>query len=113
MDCGADGAPGGSEGLALLDGNRYDLLVTDLMMPGLNGWQVVAAARRRDPALPVLMITGSAANIDLGNVREAGVTLLEKPLSLRDFKAAVSELLRSRLASGPRDPLTGSQTSGS
>jgi two-component system capsular synthesis sensor histidine kinase RcsC len=113
MDCGADAAPDGSEGLALIDRHRYDLLVTDLMMPGLNGWQVVAAARRRDPALPVIMITGSAADIDFGTVREAGVTLLEKPLSLRDFKTAVSELLRPRLASAPRDPRTNSQTSGS
>ncbi|MGH7268436.1 MAG: response regulator [Candidatus Rokuibacteriota bacterium] len=105
MDCAADSAPGGGEGLELFDRGSYDLLVTDLMMPGLNGWQVVAAARRRDPALPVIMITGSAANIDFGHVREASVTLLEKPLSLRDFKAAVSRLLGARLARAA-DPQT-------
>ena len=85
----------------------FELVVTDLMMPGLTGWQVIAALRQRDPDVPVIMITGSATNIDPAHLRASRVMLLEKPISLAGFKAAVTETLRTRLRP------EASQTSGS
>ena len=97
----ADEAPSGEEGLARLDRAAYDLVVTDLLMPGLSGWDVSEGVRRHDPTLPVLMVTGSATNLDVDRARELGVTILHKPIGLRDFRAVVQELLRAR-AGGAR-----------
>lgn len=52
-------APGGPEALAMLEeGPEPDLVLTDLGMPTVNGWQVAAAAKARYPGLPVALVTG-------------------------------------------------------
>jgi len=51
-------ASGGVEAIALLDEQQYDLLLVDLKMPGIDGMQVVAAARARQPDLAVIVLTG-------------------------------------------------------
>jgi CheY-like chemotaxis protein len=49
-------------------------------MPGLTGAEVVEALQRRDPAVKVVMLTGSAMEGDVARVRERGVTVLAKPV---------------------------------
>jgi DNA-binding response OmpR family regulator len=51
-------AEGGEQALALLQQHPFDLLLTDLKMPGIDGMQVVAAARQRQPDLAVIVLTG-------------------------------------------------------
>ena len=89
---GADGA----EGLALLTRGGYDLVVTDLFMPGMSGWDVVAAVRERVPTLPVILISGFAGEPDVERARAEGVLLLRKPFHFQEFKQAVADALRSR-----------------
>jgi len=90
----ADGAPTGAEGLALLEAGTYDLVVTDLMMPGMTGWEVAEAVRKRAPGLGVIMATASVSNLDPERVRELGLTLLPKPFQLEDLQRAVEQTLR-------------------
>jgi DNA-binding response OmpR family regulator len=92
----ADRAANGAEGLALFDLGHYDLVVTDLVMPGITGWEVAETARRRDPAVGVIMITGLARQLDADRVRERGLILLHKPVDLEEFKMAVDQALRAR-----------------
>jgi CheY-like chemotaxis protein len=107
-----DVAADGEAGLALFDRHRYDLVLTDFLMPGLTGAEVVEALRRRDPAVKVVMLTGSAMEEDVARVRERGVTVLAKPVSLDRFSAVITEVLagaaslpsRSGGASGGFDP---------
>ena len=49
--------PGGAEGISALEDHLPDVLLTDLKMPGIGGMQVLAAARRLDPELPVIVLT--------------------------------------------------------
>ncbi|HWQ11605.1 MAG TPA: response regulator transcription factor [Roseiflexaceae bacterium] len=51
-------AEGGAEAINLLDRHRYDLLLVDLKMPGIDGMQVVAAARARHPDIAIIVLTG-------------------------------------------------------
>ena len=52
-------AAGGSEALHLLEGDAaIELVVTDLVMPGMTGWELAAAVKVRRPALPVGIVTG-------------------------------------------------------
>jgi DNA-binding response OmpR family regulator len=51
-------AEGGEQALQLLEQQAFDLLLTDLKMPGIDGMQVVAAARQRQPDVAVIVLTG-------------------------------------------------------
>jgi DNA-binding response OmpR family regulator len=51
-------ADGGEQAVQLLEHQSFDLLLTDLKMPGIDGMQVVAAARQRQPGLAVIVLTG-------------------------------------------------------
>lgn len=78
--------------LALLDtGAAVDLLLTDLNMPGLNGYALIRAARERRPHLPVVLLTGYAD--EAIEPLLPGVTLLSKPVRSHVLARAVEELL--------------------
>jgi two-component system cell cycle response regulator len=51
-------APGGAEALSLLEQERFDLLLTDVVMPGLDGIALAREAKKRDPELEAVAITG-------------------------------------------------------
>src|SRR6266540_4163512 len=93
----ADAAGGGAEALALFDRGQYDVVLTDLVMPGMSGWEVLAAVRQRDPRMPVVIITGTPA---VGDPRAAqpGVAVLKKPVDVKALDATIKEKLRQRLA---------------
>ena len=92
----ADAASGGAEALALFDRNRYDIVLTDLLMPGMSGWEVLAAVRQRDPRMPVVIITGTPA---VGDPRAAqpGVAVLKKPVDVKALDETIKEKLAKRL----------------
>jgi CheY-like chemotaxis protein len=69
--------------------HRYDAVITDLLMPGMNGFEVASALRMIDPTVKIIMLTGSAPEMAAGRARDSGVTLLHKPVALRELKAAV------------------------
>jgi two-component system, NarL family, capsular synthesis sensor histidine kinase RcsC len=89
--CGyeADVAEDGAAGIARFREGRYATVITDLLMPGMNGLEVVTALRTLDPLLNIILLTGSAPSLTASRAREMGVTLLHKPIALHDLKAAV------------------------
>jgi two-component system capsular synthesis sensor histidine kinase RcsC len=90
--CGyeADVAADGAAGLAQFREQRYGAVITDLLMPGMNGLEVAAALRALDGEVRIIMLTGSAPSLTSNRARESGVTtLLHKPIALGDLKAAV------------------------
>jgi CheY-like chemotaxis protein len=93
----ADAAVGGEEALDLFDRGRYDVVLTDLVMPGMSGWQVLAALRQRDPHIPVVIVTGSPI---VGDPRAAqpGVAVLKKPVDVTALDSMIKQMLRARLA---------------
>lgn len=91
-----DAVASGVAGLALFEQRAYDLVVTDLNMPGLTGWDVVGAVRRRAPAPGLIMATGSPSDLDTERARAQAVTLLRKPFRLEELRSAVEEARRAR-----------------
>jgi len=84
---------GGEAALATLDaGERFDLLLVDFAMPGMNGAEVASAAQNRQPDIKVLMVSGyadsAAVEAALGSAR-----LLRKPFDVAELGAAVAETL--------------------
>lgn len=96
IGCEVHEAGDGHEAVACLERDGYDLVVTDLAMPGPTGWDVTEAVRRRDGALPVLMLTGSATNPDVDRARALGVRILQKPIGFLEFRAAAAQALDAR-----------------
>jgi CheY-like chemotaxis protein len=93
----ADAASSGAEALALFDQNRYDIVLTDLLMPGMSGWEVVAAVRQRNPQMPVVIITGTAPTVDDPRATQAGVAVLRKPVDVKALDDTIKEKLTQRL----------------
>lgn len=89
-------AASGDEALRLFAEADYDVLVTDLLMPGMNGWEVIERLRQAAPRLPVIMLTGSGPDIDLERVRREGVTLVHKPATLPGLRAVLRDVLAAR-----------------
>ena len=93
-----EGARNGADGLALLARGSFDLVMTDLRMPVLDGWGVVEGVRRIAPGLPVVMLSGS--NEDEDRARAWGVPLVLKPFGLSELKAAVRDALAPQRGAG-------------
>jgi signal transduction histidine kinase/CheY-like chemotaxis protein len=82
----------GPEGLALLERERYDLVLTDLAMPGMTGWQVAQAVKSRWPDLPVILLTGWADQVDPSHTSWVD-RLLKKPFQLGQIEETLAALL--------------------
>lgn len=90
---GGDGSASGIEGLARVELDAYDLVLTDLAMPGLSGWEVVAAVRQRAPVAGVIVMAATTTARDAARAREQGLGLLQKPFGLRALATALGRSL--------------------
>ena len=71
----------------------FDLLITDVIMPGLRGTELARELRAVRPDLQVLLISGYANGADDTPTADPGFRLLEKPFTADDLLRAVEELL--------------------
>jgi len=82
------------EGLALLEANSVDLLVSDVGLPGLNGRQLAEIARAHTPGLKVLFITGYAEHARVRSTfLEAGMEMMTKPFELEVLAAKIKSMM--------------------
>ena len=89
-----DLARSGPDGLALALGHDYDLVVLDVMLPGMDGWTVLRQLRERK-AIPVLMLTARDDVADRVRGLELGADdYLIKPFAFAELLARVRTLLR-------------------
>lgn len=80
---------------ALQNAEKIDLLLTDIVMPGLDGTELAARALKITPALKVLFITGFAAMAaDAENIPAQGGRVVAKPFHLGKLLAEVEALLQ-------------------
>jgi CheY-like chemotaxis protein len=87
----------GGRALEALQANRYDLLLTDIVMPGLDGIALALKVTKSYPDLPVLLMTGYAAERQRAHNLEALISrVLLKPFTLKEVCAAVAEVLSDR-----------------
>jgi DNA-binding response OmpR family regulator len=90
-----DVAHEGTTGLELALRGGYALILLDLMLPGIDGWQICQRLRARRNTVPILMLTARDAVDDRVRGLEMGADdYLPKPFVFRELKARVSALLR-------------------
>lgn len=96
-------ASDGFEGLRLEGSGRFDLVILDLMLPGMDGLEVCRRIRKQTNYTPVLMLTARSAEVDRVLGLEVGADdYLVKPCSLRELVARVKAVLRRVDALGRR-----------
>ena len=97
-----DNASDGRTGLELATTYNYDLIVLDLMLPELNGTELLRRIRLRDHRVPILMLTARDAVSDKVEHLEAGADdYLTKPFAFAELLARIKALLRRRSVDRP------------
>lgn len=105
----------GEQGLALILAERADMIILDVMMPGVNGFDVCRRARERGIRTPIMMLTAKGEEIDRVLGLELGADdYLTKPFSVRELLARVKAILRrsaeSAATTSPRTITIGALT---
>ena len=91
----ADTAASGEEALALLEQKPYDLLLLDVNMHGMDGFQVVQAIRRRGLKLPIIIVSGRKEDYDTLYGLDIGADdYVTKPFNPQELAARVRSQLR-------------------
>lgn len=91
----ADGVPDGKAGLkAILEGS-YDLVLLDIMLPGMDGLSICKQVREKKPGQSIIMITAKGSEDDIVSGFKAGADdYVPKPFSLRELMVRVEAVLR-------------------
>lgn len=92
----------GVEGLSAFDRERPQVVVTDIMMPGMDGLSLVAELRRRDPSVPILFLSARSAAEDVVRGFEAGGNdYLRKPFAMSELIVRLRALAGRQAAAEP------------
>ena len=85
----------GREALALAAAESPDLILLDVMMPGMSGWEVCRALRAKGLAMPIIMLTARGEEADRVHGLELGADdYVAKPFGLRELLARIRAVLR-------------------
>lgn len=91
-------AENGKQGLEKMKSGSYDLVITDILMPEVDGTEVILEAKKSNAALPILAISaggnGISADQALTLASQKADAILEKPFSKEDLLQKVSELIK-------------------
>ena len=95
-----DTAENGKFGLKLTELNDYDLIITDMLMPEMDGIETIMAIRGKSRTTRIIVLTGGSAVIDKSYLLATAKAIkankvLSKPIDLKELKATVNELLAS------------------
>lgn len=95
-----DTADSGVSAMPLLEKNTYDLLLTDIVMPGMDGIELAQEAAKIASDMRVMFITGFAAVALKNNKTPPNAKVLSKPFHLRDLVLEVDRMFEVGDASG-------------
>ncbi|NGO76129.1 response regulator transcription factor [Streptomyces sp. YC504] len=96
----------GLEGLHMAAENPYDLLILDIMLPGMNGYRVCSTLRAAGNDVPILMLTAKDGEYDEAEGLDTGADdYLTKPFSYVVLVARIKALLRRRGSGGSASPV--------
>jgi len=92
-------AEDGKKGVQLFKEEKFDMVLTDLGMPGMSGWEVCQAIKKISPHTPVGMITGWGAEMSRSKMEEHGLDFfISKPFDFNQILNVVAETIESKEA---------------
>lgn len=87
-------AANGRDGIALFAGQRADVVITDMVMPDMEGIETILSLRRENPTLPIIAISGGSDPVYLRAGASLGATeVLRKPFSPHVLLEALERML--------------------
>lgn len=93
--------PDGEQALHHFKNNRYDLILVDIMMPGINGYDLCREVRAQDQNIPIIMLTAKGEEIDKVVGLQLGADdYITKPFGVHELLARIAAVLR-RSKAGP------------
>ena len=96
-DIPSEGVGSAEEALARVDGDFAGIVVSDIRLPGMDGLQLLVELKRRDPSLPVVLITGHGdIGMAVGAMRDGAYDFIEKPFSPERLVEVVRRALEQR-----------------
>ncbi|MBE9586503.1 response regulator transcription factor [Mucilaginibacter sp. JRF] len=101
-------APDGITGLQMATNYQFDLLILDIMLPGMNGVQICREVRKKDNAIPIVMLTALSSTENIITGLDSGADdYIAKPFKLAELEARIRTLMRrSRNNTVPKDVIT-------
>ncbi len=95
----------GAAGMDVLSGTSYDLVILDVMLPGLDGFSILSRLRSRGCTTPVLVLTARSRVEDRVDALDIGADdYLVKPFDFRELEARVQALMRRNGGEGDQHP---------
>ena len=90
-------AKDGKEALKIFSEQDFDLVITDLGMPGMSGWELTKQIKQRKSEIPVVIITGWGTQLSAEDMKKNKVDLiLSKPFILDQVKQIIDSLFAAR-----------------
>lgn len=90
-------ASGAREALERFRADSFDLVITDMAMPGMSGEQLASTLKTLSPRLPVMLLTGFGAFLDPAKTADVDV-IVSKPITLGELRRGINAALESSLA---------------
>lgn len=92
-----DWAKDGREALKFIGDNRYDLIILDIMLPYVDGFEIAARVRENDPQMPILILTARTSAGDKVKGLEGGADdYLTKPFHLKELLLRIKGMLKRK-----------------
>jgi two-component system alkaline phosphatase synthesis response regulator PhoP len=102
--CSVDTVRDGESALCAAEQNRYDLILLDVKLPGVSGFEVCRELRQRNDATPILMLTARSETVDkIVGLQLGADDYVTKPFDMGELVARVEALMR-RASYGSRVP---------
>lgn len=90
-------AKDGKEGVAFFESDQFDLIILDIMLPYLNGFEISSKIREKDPQLPILMLTARKGAEDKIKGLELGADdYMTKPFNLNELLLRIKGMLKRK-----------------
>ena len=90
-------AANGVEALSFFLDHSFDLILTDLEMPIMDGWSLTHCIKERSPNTPVVLMTGADRETVLNKVKSAPIdSVIFKPFLLNEFQCTVQRVMEPR-----------------
>ena len=84
----------GKDGVEMFEKNTYDLVMTDLGMPDISGWEVSKTIKQKNPHVPVVVITGWGVDPDPNKMKDSKVDfIINKPFQIDQLEKIIKDLL--------------------
>ncbi|MCK4384628.1 MAG: response regulator [candidate division Zixibacteria bacterium] len=94
-------ALGGKDGLKIFAKDGFDLVITDLSMPDISGWEVSKSVKRQNPFVPVILITGWGVEPDPHKMKDSGVDfVINKPFQIDQLEKIIKRIINLKKDGG-------------